>query len=168
MSNVMHFQSMIHRWSHLNSVEIEPQRRRNTEFIEHMLHARYHGWNLTNVIYLIPNITQEVVTMSLILQMKLWLTQDRWAVKQTKQDSTRSHLLFLLHCLYLEQFCSFSFASISPITQLQRLRSRFLQHCWKLKRWNIRLRSSSVALSLWKMSWCRQEAEQFNWEMTER
>lgn len=149
-------------------VEIEPQRRRNTVFIEHMLHARCHGWNLTNVIYLIPNITQEVVTTSLISQIKLWLTQDRWAVKRTKQDSTWSHLPFLLHYLYLEQLCSLSFANISPVTKLQRLHSRFLQRCWKLKRWNIRLRSSSVALSLWKMSWWRQEAEQFNWEMTER
>lgn len=79
-------------------------------FIEHMLHARCHGWNLTNVIYLIRNITQEVVTTSLILQMKLCLTPDRWAVKRTGQDSTRSRLalpaaLHLLRAVRLILVC---------------------------------------------------------------
>lgn len=108
-------------------VEIEPQRKGNKMYIEHILYARAHDWNLTNGISFNPqynlggchwdsHFTDEVMTPG---------SRSRWShyarSLSCEMDQTRfnpviwllGHLLFLPHCTYSWQFHSFSFASIS-------------------------------------------------------
>lgn len=150
---------------------MEPLRKGNKMFTEHILYSKPRGWNLTNGISFHLQQKQGGCHCDSHFHMKSWFIQDCWTVKWAKQDSNHSSrtprpVLFLLRSRCSQWLHSFSFASISKPHNHKKLLFRFLQCCWKLMRWNIPPPSSLVAPGLWKLSWWRQETGQSNWEMT--